>query len=79
MFAGSDQDAESWAIIASLVECCKLDGVDPEADFTDVLSKLVNLWPHDRIEELMPWAWAGALNGSNLGSRDPGRPDPRRA
>jgi hypothetical protein len=26
---------------------------------TDVLTKLVNLWPASRIDELMPWAHAG--------------------
>jgi hypothetical protein len=25
---------------------------------TDVLTKLVNLWPASRIDELMPWAYA---------------------
>jgi hypothetical protein len=25
---------------------------------TDVLTKLVNLWPTSRIDELMPWAYA---------------------
>ncbi|HEX4077837.1 MAG TPA: transposase domain-containing protein, partial [Rhizomicrobium sp.] len=24
----------------------------------DVLTRLVNLWPNDRLDELMPWAWA---------------------
>jgi hypothetical protein len=33
-----------------------LNGVDPQAYFTDVLTKLVNLWPASRIDEL-PWAW----------------------
>jgi IS66 C-terminal element len=23
----------------------------------DVLTKLVNLWPASRLDELMPWAW----------------------
>jgi hypothetical protein len=23
-----------------------------------VLTKLVNLWPASRLDELMPWAWA---------------------
>jgi transposase len=23
-----------------------------------VLTKLVNLWPASRVDELMPWAWA---------------------
>ncbi len=45
LFAGHDQGAENWACIASLIETCKLNGVDPQAYFTDVLTKLVNLWP----------------------------------
>jgi hypothetical protein len=40
-----------------LVETCKLYGVDPQAYFADVLTKLVNLWPASRLDELMPWAW----------------------
>jgi transposase len=63
LFAGHDQGAESWATIASLVETCKLHGVDPQAYFADVLVKLVNLWPASRIDELMPWAWARAQKG----------------
>jgi transposase len=58
LFAGHDQGAENWACIASLVETCKLHGVDPQAYFTDVLTKLVNLWPASRLDDLMPWAWA---------------------
>ena len=58
LFAGHDQGAENWACIASLIETCKLNGVDPQAYFTDVLTKLVNLWPASRIDELMPWTWA---------------------
>jgi transposase len=58
LFAGHDQGAENWACIASLVESCKLNGVDPQAWLADVLTKLVNLWPASRLDELMPWAWA---------------------
>jgi hypothetical protein len=39
LFAGHDQGAENWAAIASLVETCKLYGVDPQAYFADVLTK----------------------------------------
>ena len=45
-------------MIASLLETCKLNRVDPLAWTTDVLTKLVNRWPASRIDELMPWAWA---------------------
>ena len=58
LFAGHDQGAENWACIASLVESCKLNGVDPQAWLADVLTRLVNLWPASRLDELMPWAWA---------------------
>jgi len=58
LFAGHDLGAENWATIASLVETCKLNAVDPLASMTDVLTKLVNLWSASRIDELMPWAYA---------------------
>ena len=64
LFAGHDTGAENWACLASLIETCKLNGVNPQAYLTDVLTKLVNLWPAARIEELMPWAWAGTESHS---------------
>ena len=45
LFAGSDEGAENWAILASLIESCKLHGVNPEAYLTDVLTNLVNNCP----------------------------------
>ena len=66
LFAGHDQGAENWACIASLIESCKLLGVDPQTYFTDVLTKLVNLWPASRIDELMPWAWAAERSTNKL-------------
>jgi transposase len=66
LFAGHDQGAENWACIASLIETCKLHGVDPQTYFTDVLTKLVNLWPASRLDELMPWAWAAECSTNKL-------------
>jgi transposase len=66
LFAGHDQGAENWACIASLIETCKLHGVDPQAYFTDVLTKLVNLWPASRLDELMPWTWAAECSTNKL-------------
>ena len=66
LFAGHDQGAENWAAIASLVETCKLYGVDPQAYFADVLTKLVNLWPASRLDELMPWGWAAQRSADRL-------------
>jgi transposase len=58
LFAGHDNGAENWAIVASLIESCKLNGIDPQAYLADVLTRLVNLWPNSRLDELLPWAWA---------------------
>jgi transposase len=60
LFAGHDLGAENWATIASLVETCKLNAVDPLAWMTDTLTRLVNRWPASRIDELMPWAYVAA-------------------
>jgi len=58
LFAGSDGGGEHWAIVASLVESCKLNGVDPQTYFADVLTKIVNHHPNSQIDDLMPWAYA---------------------
>src|SRR5215208_2032632 len=55
LFAGSDEGGANWAAIASLIETCKLNGVDPQAYFTDLLTRLINGWPQARIDDLMPW------------------------
>ncbi len=55
-FAGHDQGAQNWACLASLLETCKLNSVNPNVWLADVLTKLVNRWPARRIDELMPWA-----------------------
>jgi hypothetical protein len=57
LFAGSNEGAENWAMLASLIETCKWHSLNPEAYFTDVLTKLVNNWPNRRLAELLPWAW----------------------
>jgi len=57
LFAGSDGGAEHWAVIASLIETCKLTAVDPYAYLADTLTKIVNGHPNSRLEELLPWAY----------------------
>jgi transposase len=66
LFAGHDDGAENWAILASLIETCKLHGIDAQAYLADILTRLVNLWPNDRLDELMPWAWAAARKPEQL-------------
>ena len=61
LFAGHDLGAENWAVIASLIETCKLHSMNPEAYLADVLTRLVGGWPNRRLAELTPWAWAQSL------------------
>jgi hypothetical protein len=58
LFAGSDEGGENWAAVASLVETCKLNAVDPQRYLTELLTRIVNGWPQARIDELMPWSSA---------------------
>jgi transposase len=57
LFASSDGGAEHWAVVASLIETCKLSEVDPRAYLTDVLTKIVNGHPTREIDQLLPWAY----------------------
>ena len=63
LFAGSDEGGSNWAHVASLVETCKLNGVDPQAYLCELLTRLVGGWPQARIDELMPWHWAAQRGG----------------
>lgn len=55
LFAGHDAGAENWATIASLVETCKLNGVDPQGFLTRTLTAIINGHKQSRIDELLPW------------------------
>jgi transposase len=57
LFAGSDGGAEHWAVIASLIETCKLAEVDPHAYLAETITKIVNGHPNSRLDELLPWAY----------------------
>jgi hypothetical protein len=62
LFAGSDGGAEHWAIIASLIETCKLGGIDPQAYLADVITSIVNGHPNSQIDDLLPWAYAPSVD-----------------
>ena len=62
LFASGDDGGARWATVASLVETCKVNGVDPQRYFSDVLTRLVNGWRISRIDDLMPWRWAKSDN-----------------
>jgi transposase len=59
LFAGSDGGAEHWAVVASLIETCKLNAIDPEAYLGHTITRIVQGHPQTRIDDLLPWAYAG--------------------
>lgn len=61
LFAGSDGGAEHWAVVATLIETCKLNGIDPLAYLTDAITRIVNGHPNNRLDDLMPWAYQAAV------------------
>jgi transposase len=58
LFAGHDAGAEAWAVIASLIETCKLNGVDPYAWLAATLHAIVADHKQNRINDLLPWNYA---------------------
>jgi transposase len=55
LFAGSDEGGDNWAVIATLIENCKLSGINPHTWMTQTLEKLANGHPANSVGELMPW------------------------
>jgi hypothetical protein len=53
-FLGSDSGGERAAIFFTLIQSCKLNGVNPEAYLADLIGR-VGDHPASRIDELLPW------------------------
>jgi len=69
LFAGSDGGAESWAIIASLIQTAKLNGVEPFAYLRDVLERIVSgKTKSNALDSLLPWAWKPSQAGAAVNS-----------
>ena len=55
LFAGHDEGAAAWGRIASLIETCKMNAVEPYAWLKSTLEKIAAGHPQSRIDELLPW------------------------
>jgi transposase len=56
LFCGSDRGGQRAAVMYTLIATCKLNDVDPQAWFADVLARINDL-PVSRLDELLPWNW----------------------
>ena len=65
LFAGHDAGAQNWATIASLIETCKLNAVDPQAYLTATLTAIVKGHKQSQIQELLPWNFRVSVKHSN--------------
>ena len=55
LFAGSDEGGDNWAVIATLIECCKLSTINTHQWLTETLTSLANGYPANSVGDLMPW------------------------
>ncbi len=59
LFAGADSGGERAAVLYTLLETAKLNGLDPEAYLRFVLERIAEQ-PSNRLAELLPWNFASA-------------------
>jgi transposase len=61
LFSGDEGGGETWAILASLLNTAKLNGVDPETYLADVLERMVSgQTKNNQLHELLAWNWKAA-------------------
>jgi len=61
LFAGSDDGGDHWAVIASMIETAKLNGINPQIWFADTLTRLAAGHSIIALEQLMPWNHSTAV------------------
>lgn len=55
---GRDPAARAaWVTIATLLQTCKMNNVDPMSWLTQTFERIANQWPSAKIDALMPWSY----------------------
>ena len=55
LFAGHDAGAQNWAMLASLIETCKLNIIEPHSYLVGVITAIVKGHKQKHIDQLLPW------------------------
>lgn len=55
LFAGSEIGGRNWAVMASLIGTCRLNGVEPYAYLTWVFEQMAKGHPRAQYAQLLPW------------------------
>src|SRR3990167_675220 len=55
LFAGHDEGGIAWGRIASLIETCKINCIEPFAYLKATLTAIANGHPQSSLDELLPW------------------------
>ncbi len=71
LFAGHDEGAENWAIIASLIETCKMNAITPHAWPANTFNSIVNGHKQSQIDDLLPWNYTAKLYQNSASRRSP--------
>ncbi len=67
LFPGDNGGAETWAILSTLIQTAKLNGVDPETGLADVLERMVSgATTNNRLAELLAWNWRAVREQAEL-------------
>ena len=57
LFLGSEAGGERAAILYTVLESARLNGLDPEAYLADVIDRMASGHPINRLGELLAWNW----------------------
>lgn len=67
LFAGNEGGAKSWAILASLLQTAKLNGLDPFTWLNDVLERIVSgEVRNNALDQLLAWNWTPGCREAHL-------------
>ncbi len=67
LFVGSDAGGQRAAIIYTIAETAKLNGLDPEAYIAAILDRLAHDHLIGRLDELLPWSFKAQRQPAGMG------------